>query len=120
MVASATTGPVGEAKDAGSAQEFFHQIKRDHERVIRTMERGSLDKLKYDNRLASRKGWIDTTDRDSFVDSLPDVGDKVAVPEEPQATSGAPEEPAAPAPVVEEPVSQPLNPLSPPFQEVSE
>ncbi|MDP6977896.1 MAG: hypothetical protein QF570_04740 [Myxococcota bacterium] len=86
------------------------------------MERGSLDKLKYDNRLASRKGWIDGTDRNAFVDSLPDVGDKIAVPEEPEPepASAAPEAPAPPAPVAEEPVSQPLNPLSPPFQEVSE
>ncbi len=84
------------------------------------MERGSLDKLKHDTRLASRKGWIDPADQDAFVDSLPDASDKIAVPEEP-AAEAAPEPEAPAAPAEPEPLaSQPLNPLSPPFEEVSE
>lgn len=87
------------------------------------MERGSLDKLKQDSRLASRKGWIEEADREAFVNSLPDVSDKIAAPaEEPPAAEPRAEAPAAAAPpaAAPEPISQPLNPLAPPFEEVSE
>ena len=46
------------------------------------MERGSLDKLKYDNRLRRRQGWIDTRDDEAYLAELPDVGAKVHVGEE--------------------------------------
>jgi len=86
------------------------------------MERGSLDKLKFDTRLTTRKGWIDDADRDAFADSLPDASDKIAAPEEPPAAEASPATPVqAPAPAAPEPLaSTPLNPLSPPFEEVSE
>ncbi|MCP4039588.1 MAG: hypothetical protein GY733_21775 [bacterium] len=85
------------------------------------MERGSLDKLKHDNRLRMRKGWIDETDDEAHLASLPDAGDKVHVPEEEKEAPAAPAVETAASPVaVEQPASQSLDPLSPPFREVSE
>jgi len=40
------------------------------------MERGSLDKLKYDSRLARRRDWIDEADELAYLESLPDVSSK--------------------------------------------
>ena len=104
------------------------------------MERGSLEKLKFDRRLRLRDGWAADEEINSFLAALPDVSDKIAVEsEEPAAPSvsqpaaesadnpgdgllGSVSEPhdahsvqGAPADVPDEPV----DPLSaPPFKEV--
>lgn len=84
------------------------------------MERGSLDKLKYDNRLRRRQGWIDTRDDEAYLAELPDVGAKVHVAEEDSPPVAASEAPDSPLASEEAPVSQPLDPRSPPFEEIAE
>ncbi|MBW2294945.1 MAG: hypothetical protein JRG89_10510 [Deltaproteobacteria bacterium] len=59
------------------------------------MERGSLDKLKFDKRLRRRDGWSGEEETQSYIDSLPDVSDKIALESdepESQADSEAAEE----------------------------
>lgn len=59
------------------------------------MERGSLDKLKFDKRLRRRDGWSGEEETQSHLDSLPDVSDKIALESdepESQADSEAAEE----------------------------
>jgi hypothetical protein len=59
------------------------------------MERGSLDKLKFDKRLRRREGWSGEEETQSYIDSLPDVSDKIALESdepESQADSEAAEE----------------------------
>lgn len=112
------------------------------------MERGSLDKLKFDNRLQRRKGWLSNPDKDGYLADLADVSDKIYIPgeeeEAAEAAAAAAAEGDAPetaVPVIEEPVVEetiaatpvftpietpsevpneaPPNPLSPPpFKEV--
>ena len=53
------------------------------------MNKTSLDKLRFDRRLRHRRDWISTTDFSEELESLPDVSDKIAPPEEAQ---DAPEE----------------------------
>jgi len=88
------------------------------------MERGSLDKLKYDNRLRRRQGWIDTRDDEAYLAELPDVGAKVHVGEEdspPEAAfDAAAVAPDSPPSSADAPVSQPLDPQPPPFEEIAE
>ena len=40
------------------------------------MERGAMEKLKFDKRLARRRDWVGEADLTSYVDTLPDVADK--------------------------------------------
>lgn len=92
------------------------------------MERGSIEQLLHDKRLRLRNGWISKEETESYLASLPDVSDKIAVadeePEEqdPADPSGevAPSTPADPAPGTPETEAEtPVDPLSPrPFREV--
>lgn len=101
------------------------------------MEQGSLDKLKFDNRLSRRKGWLSKQEEAAYVDSLPDVSDKISTPEDEEpaeaaeATEEAPQAsfeavPAFEVQTEEPPVAQPetegellADPLSPPpFKEL--
>jgi hypothetical protein len=46
------------------------------------MEQGSIAKLKFDNRLSRRKGWLSKQEQETYLDGLPDVADKIATPED--------------------------------------
>jgi len=64
------------------------------------MERGSLDKLKFDKRLNRRNGWISQDEVAADLDNLPDASGKIAqeeAPEENSPLSQAVTEPAGPA-----------------------
>jgi len=61
------------------------------------MEQGSLDKFKFDNRLRRRKGWLSDEESSAYVDSLPDVADKAASPEDEVPEVAPPAESATPA-----------------------
>jgi len=74
------------------------------------MERGSMEKLKYDIRLAKRRGFLRDSDRDAYLSSLPDVESKRNVGEEGPQESKASD--AAPTP--REPAGQPAAPAPPP------
>jgi hypothetical protein len=54
------------------------------------MERGSMEKLKFDKRLARRRDWVDQSELSSHVDALPDVADK-CWKEEQEAEGSTPE-----------------------------
>lgn len=54
------------------------------------MDRKSMSQLKFDKRLAHRRGWIEQEELKTELAALPDVADKIA-PDEP-------EEPESPAP----------------------
>ena len=64
------------------------------------MDRESVERLRFDRRLASRRDWVDSSDRDAYLESLPDVAEKMTtaaeLEAEEEAASG--EEPAAAAP----------------------
>lgn len=64
------------------------------------MDRESLDRLRFDRRLQSRRGWLAPGELDSYLASLPDVSDKMTtLAEEGGAGAEAPERPSAePAP----------------------
>ena len=100
------------------------------------MERGSLEKLKFDKRLQLRQGWVSEQDTEGYLESLPDVSDKIAVESEEQeeqqqkqqqerqqaaaareeTTASPGDTPAAPAGGLGERTVDPLSP--PPFKEV--
>ena len=46
------------------------------------MEQGSIAKLKFDNRLSRRKGWLSNEEEKTYLEALPDVADKIATPED--------------------------------------
>jgi len=46
------------------------------------MEKKSIDRLHFDRRLAGRRGWVGEKELQQKLDSLPDVSDKIAPPEE--------------------------------------
>lgn len=46
------------------------------------MERGSMEKLKFDKRLARRRGWLNSDESKAYADALPDVADKCWVEED--------------------------------------
>ena len=92
------------------------------------MERGSLEQLLHDKRLRLRNGWISKEETESYLASLPDVSDKIAVaneesdeqdPADPsrEVALSAPVDPAPGTPQTE--AETPVDPLSPPpFREV--
>lgn len=41
------------------------------------MDRESVDRLRFDRRLERRRGWVEDADRQSHLESLPDVTDKM-------------------------------------------
>jgi len=54
------------------------------------MDRKSVEKLRLDRRLASRRGWIAADELARELEALPDVSDKVAEPEpEPESAPSA-------------------------------
>ncbi len=53
------------------------------------MERGSLEKLKFDKRLRRRQGWVSDRDIEDHLKSLPDVSDKIAVESDESAEESA-------------------------------
>ena len=56
------------------------------------MDRESIEKLKFDSRLARRRGWVDAKAVAANLESLPDVVDKIAPPEELDETPDSAEE----------------------------
>lgn len=53
------------------------------------MEQGSIEKLKFDNRLNRRKGWVSKSEKEAFLESLPDVSDKISTPEDEESAAAA-------------------------------
>lgn len=60
------------------------------------MDKGSVERLRYDRRLQRRLGWIDEADHKAYLASLPDVSEKLT-------TCAEEEEKAAPETRQEEP-----------------
>ena len=59
------------------------------------MDNESIDRLKFDRRLANRRGWLEAQELEQELASLPDATDKIHVAsDEPEET----EAPSAPAP----------------------
>ena len=46
------------------------------------MEKKSIERLQFDRRLLGRRGWVAEQELQQKLDSLPDVSDKIAPPEE--------------------------------------
>jgi len=70
------------------------------------MDRESVERLRFDRRLQRRRGWVEPTQYDDHVESLPDVSGKMTrgLDEEEGAGAAPPPppvqtEPSAPAPV---------------------
>ena len=51
------------------------------------MDNDSTDRLKFDKRLANRRGWVPADELEELIASLPDAADKVYVPSEEAAVS---------------------------------
>jgi hypothetical protein len=64
------------------------------------MERGSLDKLKFDKRLRLRHGWSADAETENYLAALPDVSDKIAVETDEPETESVSETDAPPASIV--------------------
>jgi hypothetical protein len=41
------------------------------------MDKESVERLRFDSRLSTRSGWVDATMRESYLEALPDVSDKM-------------------------------------------
>ncbi len=88
------------------------------------MERGSLEKLKFDKRLQLRRGWVSEQDTSGHIESLPDVSDKIAVesadqPDDERDVEPVAEVASASPEVADDFGDRPADPLSPPpFKEV--
>ncbi len=41
------------------------------------MDKASVERLRFDRRLRHRSGWVVPADREAYVDSLPDVSEKM-------------------------------------------
>ncbi len=69
------------------------------------MAHDNSEHLRFDSRLAMRRGWISTKDRQTVLDALPDLTDKAEfLEEEGQASREEPEaleEAATPTPELE-------------------
>lgn len=80
------------------------------------MDRESIEKLRFDKRLARRPRWVSEDDVSRELESLPDVGDKILPPDaqdSPAAPEEEREEPRAAAPELEAPGDRPLAPPAP-------
>ena len=62
------------------------------------MDRESVERLRFDRRLSSRRDWVEQTDVDAHLEALPDVTDKMTTAAELEAEEAASAESAAPAP----------------------
>lgn len=64
------------------------------------MDRDSVERLRHDRRLVRRREWVSDEDRTAFLESLPDVSDKMTrgidEPEEEAAQSPASQQPSTP------------------------
>ena len=57
------------------------------------MDKESVERLRFDRRLQRRPGWVEKTDQEAFLASLPDVSEKMtscAEAEEEERTAEAP------------------------------
>jgi hypothetical protein len=52
------------------------------------MNNESIEKLRIDNRLRRRRGWISDADLQTELDALPDVSDKIREPDEEETEGG--------------------------------
>lgn len=59
------------------------------------MDRESVERLRFDRRLARRRDWVDGQEVDQYVESLPDVSDKMTTAAELEAEAEAEAAPAA-------------------------
>ena len=64
------------------------------------MDNDSTDRLKFDKRLAARRGWVEPAELEGELAALPDAADKAHVPsDEPRSVApGASQGAAPPAP----------------------
>ena len=53
------------------------------------MDRESVDRLRFDRRLQSRRDWLDASEHDAYLESLPDVADKMTTAAELEAEEEA-------------------------------
>ena len=53
------------------------------------MDRESVERLRFDRRLSSRRDWVEQTDVDAHLDALPDVSDKMTTAAELEAEEEA-------------------------------
>ncbi len=70
------------------------------------MDRESVERLRFDRRLARRRDWVQDNDLDQYVESLPDLTDKMTTAAELEAEAEAQAE-AAPAPPATPPAAAP-------------
>ncbi|MCR9097747.1 MAG: hypothetical protein NXI30_26310 [bacterium] len=53
------------------------------------MDRESVERLRFDRRLSSRRDWVEQTDVDAHLEALPDVTDKMTTAAELEAEEEA-------------------------------
>ncbi len=53
------------------------------------MDRESVERLRFDRRLSSRRDWVEQTDVDAHLEALPDVSDKMTTAAELEAEEEA-------------------------------
>jgi hypothetical protein len=62
------------------------------------MDKESVERLRYDRRLQRRTGWLDSTDSESYLASLPDVSEKMTTgADEENVAEAAPSAPTTPS-----------------------
>ena len=61
------------------------------------MDRESVERLRFDRRLARRRDWVDGQEVDQYIESLPDVSDKMTTAAELEAEAEADSAPESPA-----------------------
>jgi hypothetical protein len=69
------------------------------------MDKESVERLRFDRRLQRRSGWVEETTQNAYLESLPDVSEKMTTcADEEKATSAA-------APTLPSPSSPPSPPV---------
>jgi hypothetical protein len=62
------------------------------------MDRESVERLRFDTRLARRRDWVEDTAVEQYLDALPDVAPKMTTVGELEAEGGAAKAGATPEP----------------------
>ena len=53
------------------------------------MDRDSVERLRFDRRLQRRAGWVEPSEREAHLETLPDVSDKMTTCADEENPSGA-------------------------------
>ena len=62
------------------------------------MDKESVERLRFDRRLQRRSGWVEETTQNAYLESLPDVSEKMTTcADEEKATTAAASPPPAPS-----------------------